>query len=341
MLQTTGAGDGATRLPWPTVIPAMLVALVAGGCQLLLGVAQPTLPPLTQLGDIVEAGRVDVPGSGFSITVPDGWIVEVAPGPGIVSAPPGAAWEALRAYAPDGTQTCSIYVALPPKGAIPEGGDAGVGSGTSVGEPHLRLGFGAPTFMVPEPRTESGPTLHFSAMGTHTRLAASDPGTPRDVLYALVCGADRERDFDAILGTFGFVPVPAVSPAPATSPAPARSIVPGSITNVSLGIYSGRPDPSWALSEAESAELSRLLASLPSTVGEPPQGGLGYHGFVLAPADAGRADRTLVAYRGTIDDLGSGPAASWWMSIARWSAISSIPVDRTCRRSRSKLSRPT
>ena len=84
------------------------------------------------------------------------------------------------------------------------------------------------------------------------------------------------------------------------------SIPPGSITNVSLGIYSGLPDPTWALTEAESAELDRLLESLPSTIGDPPLGGLGYHGFVLAPADVGEADDTLVAYRGTISDLGSG-----------------------------------
>jgi hypothetical protein len=75
---------------------------------------------------------------------------------------------------------------------------------------------------------------------------------------------------------------------------------------VSLGIYSGRTDPSWTLTAAESAELRRLLSSLPTTIGEPPQGGLGYHGFVLTTADAGRTDQTLVAYRGAIADVGSG-----------------------------------
>ena len=60
------------------------------------------------------------------------------------------------------------------------------------------------------------------------------------------------------------------------------------------------------MTEAESAELDRLLGSLPSNVGDPPAGGLGYHGFFLAPADAGQAGQTLVAYRGTIADLGSG-----------------------------------
>jgi len=95
-------------------------------------------------------------------------------------------------------------------------------------------------------------------------------------------------------------------PAPALSMVPIASVIPGSITNVTLGIYSGRPDPTWALTEAESAELCRLVSALPSTIGDPPQGGLGYHGFFLVPADTGKAERTLVAYRGTVADLGEG-----------------------------------
>ena len=86
------------------------------------------------------------------------------------------------------------------------------------------------------------------------------------------------------------------TPAPATSPSLA----------VSLGLYSGRPDPSWTLTDAQSAELTRLLGSLPSAFGDPAEGGLGYHGFYIVPGEAGRADRTLVAYRGAVADLGSG-----------------------------------
>jgi hypothetical protein len=84
------------------------------------------------------------------------------------------------------------------------------------------------------------------------------------------------------------------------------SILPGPVTTVSLGIYSGRPDPSWSLTEEESAELGRLLGSLPSVIGDPPEGGLGYHGFVLTSKHDGHANRTLVAYRGAVAELGSG-----------------------------------
>lgn len=87
---------------------------------------------------------------------------------------------------------------------------------------------------------------------------------------------------------------------------PTASIVPGPVTNVSLGIYSGRPDPSWSLTEQESAEFGRLLGSLPSTVGEPPEGGLGYHGFFLTPSSIGQPGWTLVAFRGAIAAPGSG-----------------------------------
>jgi len=85
-----------------------------------------------------------------------------------------------------------------------------------------------------------------------------------------------------------------------------QASAPSSTTTVSLGLYSGRPDPSWTLTDAQSAELGRLIDSLPSAVGEPPQGGLGYHGFSIGAADAGGADRMLVAYRGAIATLGSG-----------------------------------
>ncbi len=81
---------------------------------------------------------------------------------------------------------------------------------------------------------------------------------------------------------------------------------PSSTTTVSLGLYSGRPDPSWTLTAAQSVELGRLIDSLPSAVGEPPQGGLGYHGFSIDAADAGGADRMLVAYRGAIATPGLG-----------------------------------
>lgn len=80
-------------------------------------------------------------------------------------------------------------------------------------------------------------------------------------------------------------------------------------TTVTLGIFSGRPDPSWVLSEAEAAGLVDLLAELPTAAGvAPPDGGLGYHGFGVAIATLGQADRTIVAFRGTVTDSLAPPA---------------------------------
>lgn len=73
---------------------------------------------------------------------------------------------------------------------------------------------------------------------------------------------------------------------------------------VSLGIYSGRPDPAWTLTDAQAVALDRALAALPRAVGEPPSGGLGYHGFtIIGPAG------TLVAYRGAVAAPGEGRRA--------------------------------
>lgn len=85
---------------------------------------------------------------------------------------------------------------------------------------------------------------------------------------------------------------------------PKASQAPPSGTVV-LGIYSGRPDPSWDLSPAQTAELARRIDALPIAVGGPPEGGLGYHGFTIVLRVAGEADRTLVAYRGTVTPPGT------------------------------------
>lgn len=71
---------------------------------------------------------------------------------------------------------------------------------------------------------------------------------------------------------------------------------------VTLGIYSGVPDPTWTLSTDQADELAAALATL-TRVDEPaPTGGLGYHGFTVATAD-----RTLVAYAGKVVSADSEP----------------------------------
>ncbi len=74
------------------------------------------------------------------------------------------------------------------------------------------------------------------------------------------------------------------------------------ITTVSLGLYSGLPDPSWELSEAEATALTALLESLPRVEGSAPTGGLGYHGFWIQRLTPEGMPRLLVAFKGTVSD---------------------------------------
>jgi hypothetical protein len=50
---------------------------------------------------------------------------------------------------------------------------------------------------------------------------------------------------------------------------------------VQLDIYSGRPNPTWTLSPAQTEEIGRMLVGLPRAAGAPPEPGLGYRGFLL------------------------------------------------------------
>ena len=71
------------------------------------------------------------------------------------------------------------------------------------------------------------------------------------------------------------------------------------LAKIELGLYSGRPDPSWLLSARETASLGKMLAQLHQVPGTPIQGGLGYHGFTII-----ERNRTLVAFRGEVAPLG-------------------------------------
>jgi hypothetical protein len=101
---------------------------------------------------------------------------------------------------------------------------------------------------------------------------------------------------------------PPASPAPSAGASPADGFdvfAQSPVTTVSLGIYSGRPDPSWALSEEESTALTALLESLPRVDGSPPSGGLGYHGFWIERLTPEGMPRLLVAFEGTVSDPAS------------------------------------
>lgn len=85
---------------------------------------------------------------------------------------------------------------------------------------------------------------------------------------------------------------------------PAGSVPPNGPASavITLGIYSGRPDPSWTLTSVEALTLSNMFASLANVTGTPPVGGLGYHGFTITMPTS-----TVVAYRGAIAPPGEGP----------------------------------
>jgi hypothetical protein len=94
------------------------------------------------------------------------------------------------------------------------------------------------------------------------------------------------------------------SATPAPSPTPAVEL-PASIT-VTLGIFSGRVDPSWDLTQAEVAQVVTAIAALPVASGTPPEGGLGYRGFSLLLGYSDQADKTLTAYRGVVAPPSAG-----------------------------------
>jgi hypothetical protein len=50
---------------------------------------------------------------------------------------------------------------------------------------------------------------------------------------------------------------------------------------VEIDVYSGRPNPSFNLSEASEAELVRKLRDLPHLESIPPEPGLGYRGYIV------------------------------------------------------------
>ena len=83
------------------------LVFVASGC------TSEESAPVDPLGAVVEPGRIEMMGSGFAITIPDEWTVEVAePDPDILAASPGTAWWALKASAPHRFMACSVVVGV-------------------------------------------------------------------------------------------------------------------------------------------------------------------------------------------------------------------------------------
>jgi hypothetical protein len=74
------------------------------------------------------------------------------------------------------------------------------------------------------------------------------------------------------------------------------------VVEIELDVFSGRPNPSWRLTEPEAQYLGGLLDGLPSGA-SPPQVDLGYRGFIVRRYDANsRALPELRIFGGTVSD---------------------------------------
>jgi hypothetical protein len=169
------------------------------------------MPTLEPLGGSADSGRVKMPASGFAITIPEGWSVEVAaPERDIGTAEPGAAWEALRAFGPKRRKTCSVYIAVAPEGQRSLAGFSSISTRAGATEVRWAGTRRQPTLEVPDPddRIESDSGASHSSLGGQDRYAKDDPRVDHDVAYAVVCGGDRGRRFDAITESLRLLPAP-------------------------------------------------------------------------------------------------------------------------------------
>jgi hypothetical protein len=107
-----------------------------------------------------------------------------------------------------------------------------------------------------------------------------------------------------VLQGCGSVSPSGMSPGSSGTSTVGTSAPPATGITVTLGIYSGRQDPSWDLTPALVAQVDRAIAALPIASGLPSVGGLGYHGFTLLMIRPGATHETLVAYRGAVAPIG-------------------------------------
>jgi hypothetical protein len=222
-LRSSGLGSRAgpaffsTTARTGTVLVSSLLIVGVSGCSALSSLmsggtgeeAAVTMAPEeaadqpTMLETIVDGARVEMPGSGFAITFPGDWVVEMAdPDPDVFTAAPGDAWEALQAYGPERREACSVVVAIAPFGQE----SSGVGTGGGSSAPLWSTEEEGLILLVRSPRIE---TVSGGAMGTiapHERPRSSDPRLDHDVQYVVVCETDRDRFLHAITQSVEFLP---------------------------------------------------------------------------------------------------------------------------------------
>ena len=98
---------------------------------------------------------------------------------------------------------------------------------------------------------------------------------------------------------------------------------------IELDVFSGRPNPTWQLDDAQAIELLALMADLP-IVTQRQTGQLGYRGFlVYRPGPGGAVAAPVRVYAGTVE-IDSQPfadvhgAEAWLMRCARANGSAAI-----------------
>ncbi len=200
------------------VAAVTLLALVTSGCSLITGRSgaaepSPSAPPgqaapREPLGPLAEAGRIEMAGSGFAITVPDGWTVEVAsPDPDVTAAPRASAWEAMRTSPPDGSVTCSVYVGVPPAGRRLDPERFPTDTSATItwprweeGPERMDLNSWGLQLVTPRPVLTSGGQYYQGHGSAPMRLPGSHANLPDGAQYVLECWwpSDDEGDSEAV-----------------------------------------------------------------------------------------------------------------------------------------------
>ena len=179
----------------------LALVLVASGCSLLKAGSVATPEPIRSL---VDAGPIEMAGSGFAVSLPDGWTAEIAdPDPDVFEAEPGEAWWALEASAPYGFMVCTIAVGVTD---IPgnRGGTVVRGTGTTP--------YWGPSrpWQLRVPRPDVPNSVFMNDMWV--RPQGRDERFQHDVIYSLDCAANEARVwnytdfFEQIRGSFGYLP---------------------------------------------------------------------------------------------------------------------------------------
>jgi hypothetical protein len=84
---------------------------------------------------------------------------------------------------------------------------------------------------------------------------------------------------------------------------------------VELDIFSGRPNPTWALTDSQTASLLEMLDGLPQTESEPRPGDLGYRGMIVRLR--GAKAREITVHTG-VAAVNGGSHADADRHVERW-----------------------